>query len=67
MNSDILKGEWTRLKGTAKAKWGELTDDDLDKVEGDAEALIGAVQARYGYERSKAKREFDAWIESVKG
>ena len=35
MNSDRIKGNWNELKGKAQQKWGDLTNDDLDKIEGD--------------------------------
>ena len=59
MNEDVLKGKWRQIKGEVKSQWGKLTDDDLDRVEGDAEKLIGRVQERYGYQREDAKREVD--------
>ena len=59
MNDDVLKGKWHQLKGDLKSRWGKLTDDDLDRAEGDAEKLIGRVQERYGYARDEAKREVD--------
>lgn len=63
MNSDVLKGKWRQLKGEVKSQWGKLTDDDLDRVEGDAEKLIGRVQERYGYARHDAEREVNAFID----
>jgi uncharacterized protein YjbJ (UPF0337 family) len=63
MNEDILKGKWHQIKGEAKSRWGKLTDDDIDRVEGDAEKLIGRVQERYGFARDDAKREVDAFID----
>ena len=62
MNEQILRGKWHQLKGDVKSRWGKLTDDDLDRAEGDAEKLIGRVQERYGYARDAAKREVDAFI-----
>jgi uncharacterized protein YjbJ (UPF0337 family) len=62
MNEDILKGKWRQLKGEVKSQWGKLTDDDLDRAEGDAEKLIGRVQERYGYQRDQAKREVDDFV-----
>jgi uncharacterized protein YjbJ (UPF0337 family) len=62
MNEDILKGKWRQLKGEVKSQWGKLTDDDLDRAEGDAEKLIGRVQERYGYQRDEAKREVDDFV-----
>ena len=66
MNEDILKGKWRQIKGEVKSRWGKLTDDDVDRVEGDAEKLIGRVQERYGYERDEAKREVDDFFSGRK-
>ena len=62
MDENILKGKWHQLKGEVKAQWGKLTDDDLDRAQGDAEKLIGRVQERYGYQRDEAMREVDAFV-----
>ena len=62
MNEDVLKGKWHQLKGDVKSRWGKLTDDDLDRAEGNAEKLIGRVQERYGYARDDAKREVDEFF-----
>ncbi|PYQ95298.1 MAG: CsbD family protein [Acidobacteria bacterium] len=62
MNADVLKGKWQQLKGEVKSQWGQLTDDDLNRIGGDAEKLVGRVQERYGYERDRAKREVDNFI-----
>ena len=63
MNEDVLKGKWMQIKGEVKSQWGKLTDDDLDRVEGDTEKLVGKVQERYGYAREDAKREVDAFLD----
>ena len=62
MNADVLKGKWMQLKGTVKEKWGDLTDDDLDRVSGNVDRLIGLVQERYGYQKEEAKRQVDAFL-----
>ena len=59
MNSDILKGKWTEMKGKVKEQWGKLTDDDLDKIEGRSDQMIGLLQQRYGYAREKAEEEYE--------
>jgi len=62
MNADIFKGKWMQLKGTVKEQWGKLTDDDLNRVSGSLDRLIGTVQERYGYQKEEAKREVDAFL-----
>ena len=61
MNSDTLKGQWTQLKGSVREKWGKLTNDDLDQIEGRTEKLIGRIQQRYGIARDEAERQVNAW------
>ena len=57
MNTDIIKGKWKQLKGSLKAKWGKLTDDDLDRLDGNQQYLSGKLQERYGWARDQAERE----------
>ncbi|BBI66065.1 MULTISPECIES: CsbD family protein [unclassified Psychrobacter] len=61
MNKNTLKGEWKQIKGSVKQKWGELTDDDLDQVEGSRDKLVGRIQERYGHAQDHAEREVDDW------
>jgi uncharacterized protein YjbJ (UPF0337 family) len=62
MNTEILQGKWHQLKGSAKAQWGKLTDNELDMVDGNAEKLVGLVQERYGYARQRAQEEVDSFF-----
>lgn len=59
MNEDILQGKWKQVRGKAKEWWGELTDDDLDKIEGKSDRLVGLLQEKYGYTRQKAEEEIN--------
>jgi uncharacterized protein YjbJ (UPF0337 family) len=64
MNTDVLQGKWTQLKGQVRKQWGKLTDDDIDQVQGDAEILQGRIQERYGRTKEQAKQEVDNWLQS---
>ncbi len=44
-----------------KEKWGKLTDDDLDVIEGKQDQLIGRLQERYGYSKDQAEKELKSW------
>lgn len=59
MNSDIAEGKWRQLKGSVKQKWGKLTDDDIQQVEGNLEKFCGKMQERYGMSRDQAEQEFN--------
>jgi uncharacterized protein YjbJ (UPF0337 family) len=59
MNKDIVEGKWKQMRGEAKAWWGKLTDDDLDRAAGKFEVLAGILQEKYGYTREAAVEEID--------
>lgn len=46
-----LEGNWNSVKGKLQEKWGQLTDHDLVQFKGDANQLIGAIQAKTGETR----------------
>jgi len=59
MNKDILEGNWKQIRGEAKAWWGKLTDNDLDRAAGKFEVLAGLLQEKYGYTSDAATQEID--------
>jgi uncharacterized protein YjbJ (UPF0337 family) len=63
MNADQIKGKWNQLKGSVKTKWGKLTNDDLDVINGQRDQLIGKIQERYGIAKDEAQRQVDQWNE----
>lgn len=65
MNWDQIKGKWEQAKGNMRAKWGDLTDDEIAQIEGNREVLVGKLQERYGMAKDQAEREADDWARSL--
>lgn len=65
MDWQRIMGNWDKIKGQAKTKWGKLTDDELTTIAGKRDVLIGKLRERYGMERDKAEREVDSWGASL--
>ncbi len=59
MNQDIFTGQWKQMRGTLKSWWGKLADDDLERIGGQTEKLIGVLQEKYGYAREQAHHEVE--------
>lgn len=65
MNQDIFEGKWNQFKGKVKQQWGELTDDDLNRISGKRDEIVGLVQERYGWERERAESELDKFLSDL--
>jgi uncharacterized protein YjbJ (UPF0337 family) len=61
MNWDQIEGKWKQAKGSIKQKWGKLTDDDLDVINGQKDKMIGKIQERYGISKEEAQKQLDSW------
>lgn len=61
MNWDQIQGNWMQLRGKAKEKWGKLTDDDLDVINGRRDQLVGKLQERYRYSKVQAEKAAEDW------
>ncbi|MGH7782296.1 MAG: CsbD family protein [Candidatus Binatia bacterium] len=59
MNDDVFAGQWKQMRGSLKSWWGRLTEDDLERVGGEKDKLVGLVQERYAQTREEAEREVE--------
>lgn len=66
MNESILKGQWNTLKGKVKEAWGDLTDDEVAKIEGNYDSLVGSVQKKYGYTQEKSREAVNDFLKKYK-
>lgn len=60
MNEDIISGHWKQMKGSLKSWWGQFSDDDFDRIDGQKDRLVGWVQEKYGRTREQAAQEVEA-------
>lgn len=59
LNRDIFQGKWKQFKGDMQANWGKLTDEDLDRIDGDIEKLAGKLRESYGLSREQVERHLE--------
>ena len=61
-----VSGNWKRVKGAVKERWGKLTHNEIHEARGRREALNGFIQSRYGIDRESADRQIDEWLKTLK-
>ena len=55
MNWNRIEGSWKQFKGSAKARWGALTEDRLGVVAGKRDQLAGRIQEDRGARQEAAE------------
>ncbi|MGC2331384.1 MAG: CsbD family protein [Candidatus Acidiferrales bacterium] len=66
MNWDQVQGKWKQTKGQVKEKWGRLTEDDLDVIDGKRQQLVGKIQEHYGIAREVAEKQADEFVKNLR-
>ncbi len=69
MNEQIVKGKWQEIKGEIQKAWGNITGDELEKTKGDAKAISGLIQQKYGHQKEEISTKltsiFDRFSDKV--
>jgi uncharacterized protein YjbJ (UPF0337 family) len=61
MNWDRIAGNWKQLQGSARQRWGRLTDDGLEAAAGNRQSLAGDIQKARGIGHEARKRQLAEW------
>lgn len=56
VNQQTLEGNWNEIKGKLHEKWGQLTQDDLQKARGSVDQLVGLIQRKTGEARDRVEQ-----------
>lgn len=61
MNWSAMKSNWAQWRARLRMRWGRLSDDQLEVIEGRRDLLIGQLQATHGITADEADRRVAAW------
>ena len=61
------EGRFDLIKGRARAMWGDLTDDDFDKAQGNTENLIGRIKEKTGGASEDIRRKVNELFAEEEG
>jgi uncharacterized protein YjbJ (UPF0337 family) len=63
MNTFAFDASWNQIKGKLQQKFGQLTDDDLNFIEGKGDELLGRLQWKLGMSAA----ELNNLLQELKG
>jgi uncharacterized protein YjbJ (UPF0337 family) len=57
------QGRWDQLRGHVKHLWGQITDNDFKKVEGNYDKMIGMIKERTGEKMEDIEKKLNEHCE----
>jgi transketolase len=58
-DTEILKSKWKDISIEAKKKWDSISEKDLDKVKGNAVAMVSLIQEKFGISKEDAAKKVE--------
>ena len=52
------EGQWDQFMGKARARWADLTDDEMEQFRGNLQAAKGYIQEKYGVAKEEMEEFF---------
>ena len=56
INAQEIQGNWNKIRGKVKERWGQLTDDDLAITGGNVDQMVGRIQQKTGEGREAIEK-----------
>jgi len=56
---------WKQFRGSARERWGKLTDDDWEAIAGKKDQLVRRIQERYGVVNAEAEKQANQWMRAL--
>ena len=60
--SSTFRGAWREIQGSLKATWSSIIQDEIGRMEADAERVAGILEGSYGLEPPEARSIGEACI-----
>lgn len=61
-----LEGKLDQVRGDIKKAWGDVTDDEIDRAEGDVTRLVGIIKEKTGQRERDIERRIEQLAERKK-
>ena len=58
MNNAIVQNNWPNVKIKIKAKWGKLSDQEIESFKDNLDKVSAQIQRTYGITKDQAEKQF---------
>ena len=62
-DTEILKSKWKEVSQEARKKWDSISEKDLEKVKGNAVAMVSLIQEKFGISKEDAQKKVEELLQ----
>ncbi len=61
MNTQEIKNNWSALKSSIKHEWQDLTEEEINKMEGSWDKMVDTLALKYELSKMEAEDKLNDW------
>ena len=61
MDWERIAGNWQHYKPSVRQRWGRITEEELDLIDGRRAQLAAHIQELYGISKDAAQMQLESW------
>ena len=65
VSDDIIKSKWAQIRTHIPTRWNKLTEEDVDKIDGDHDRFIKILQERYRCTPKQAEEQLQGYLQAA--
>ena len=65
VNDKVIGRNWDLVRDKLNARWGKLTKNDIDNINGNHTRFISTLQSRYGFTEAEAEDQIQRYLKAV--
>ena len=65
VKNEVIERKWAQVRSQIHTRWGKLTAEDVDKIDGNHEGFIATLRSRYGLSRKEAEDQIQSYLKAV--
>lgn len=62
-DTELLKTKWKEISEEARRKWDSISEKDLEKVKGNAVAMVSLIQEKFGISKEDAQKKVEELLQ----
>jgi len=60
-----IEGQWNKVRDKIHTRWGKITEEDVEQINGNHDQLINMLEKRHGIPKEEAEDQLQRYLEAV--
>ncbi len=65
VTNKVMIRKWEHVREKIHVRWGKLTEEDIEQIDGNHDKFIKTIQVRYGCDEKQAEDELQGYLRAV--